>query len=85
MIGVEGGWLVGVRYVRGETPVPVVVCSAEPTLARGLFDQSAKLGIPRSADNALATRIGRLAKPGEPIPANAFQLVADALVAARLI
>lgn len=85
MIGVEGDWLVGVRYVRGETPVPVVVCTAAPENARGMFEQAAKLGVPRSADDPLAARIGRMAKPGEPIPANAFQSVADALVAARLI
>ncbi|MFM9271929.1 EscU/YscU/HrcU family type III secretion system export apparatus switch protein [Halomonas elongata] len=24
MIGTAGGWLVGIRYVRGETPVPLV-------------------------------------------------------------
>ncbi|TBU91582.1 EscU/YscU/HrcU family type III secretion system export apparatus switch protein [Phytopseudomonas dryadis] len=85
MIGVEGGWLIGVRYVRGETPVPVVVCSAAAADSGALLAQSLALGLPRSADATLAAAIAKRAVIGEPIPANTFQSVADALVAARLI
>lgn len=85
MIGGEDGWLVGVRYVRGETPVPVLVCSASAAEAKAMLAQSVSLGLPRSPDQALASEIARRAVKGEPIPANTFQQVADALVAARLI
>ncbi len=85
MIGTEDGWLVGVRYVRGETPVPVVVCSASPGNTAQLLAQSAQLQVPRFSDAQLAERIGKRTVAGDPIPANVFQTVADALVAARLI
>ncbi|WP_222909948.1 EscU/YscU/HrcU family type III secretion system export apparatus switch protein [Pseudomonas sp. DNDY-54] len=85
MIGTEDGWLVGVRYVRGETPVPVVVCSASPGNTAQLLAQSAQLQVPRFSDAQLAERIGKRTVAGDPIPANVFQAVADALVAARLI
>nr|MBF0685308.1 EscU/YscU/HrcU family type III secretion system export apparatus switch protein [Pseudomonas sp.] len=77
--------LVGVRYVRGETPVPVVVCSASPGNTAQLLAQSAQLQVPRFSDAQLAERIGKRTVAGDPIPANVFQAVADALVAARLI
>ncbi|KAB0546053.1 translocation protein in type III secretion system, RhcU [Pseudomonas argentinensis] len=85
MIGSEDGWLVGVRYVRGETPVPVLVCMAMGEDAQALLAQSTSLGVPLSPDARLAAEIAKRAVKGEPIPANTFQPVADALVAARLI
>ena len=53
--------------------------------AKALQAQSASLGVPRSPDARLAAEIAKRAVKGEPIPANTFQPVADALVAARLI
>lgn len=85
MIGTVDGWVVGLRYVRGETPVPVVVCKAPPEEARQLLAQAAGLGIAHSLDGGLATDIARRAAPGEPVPDSTFQAVADVLVAARLI
>lgn len=85
LIGSEDGWLVAVRYIRGETPVPVVVCSAASDGAGELLAQAAPLQLPRVANAALAEQIGKRTVPGEPIPAHTFQAVADALVAARLL
>ncbi|MFC6340097.1 translocation protein in type III secretion system, RhcU [Pseudomonas sp. CCM 7891] len=85
MLGSAGGWVVGIRYVRGETPVPVVVCKAEPGEAAQMLAQATGLGIAHSLDTTLAKEIARRAVPGDPVPDNTFQAVADILVAARLI
>lgn len=85
MIGTADSWVIGVRYVRGETPVPVVVCRAEPEEAAAMLAQAATLGIAHAMDPTLASEIARRAVPGDPVPDTTFQAVADLLVAARLI
>jgi type III secretion protein U len=85
MIGTGGGWVVGVRYVRGETPVPVVVCRAEPHDSSAMLAEAATLGIAHGMNPKLAADIAKRAVPGEPVPDTTFQAVADLLVAARLI
>ncbi|MEE5101410.1 EscU/YscU/HrcU family type III secretion system export apparatus switch protein [Pseudomonas alliivorans] len=85
MIGIGGHWVVGVRYVRGETPVPVVVCRGSPEESAVLLTRAAPLGIAVWADAGLAEQIARRSVAGDPVPENTFQAVADALVAHRLI
>lgn len=85
MIGIGGNWMVGVRYVRGETPVPVVVCRGSPEESVQLLAQAAPLGIAVWADAGLAEQIAKRSVAGDPVPENTFQAVADALVAHRLI
>lgn len=85
IIGTADDWVIGLRYVRGETPVPVVVCKAPPEEAAHMIAQAKGLGIAHSLDSKLATEIARRAVPGDPVPDNTFQAVADILVAARLI
>lgn len=85
MIGIGGNWVVGVRYVRGETPVPVVVCRGSPEESVQLLAQAAPLGIAVWADAGLAEQIAKRSVAGDPVPENTFQSVADALVAHRLI
>lgn len=85
MIGTGGGWVVGVRYVRGETPVPVVVCRAEPHDSSAMLAEAATLGIAHGMNPKLGEDIAKRAVPGEPVPDSTFQAVADLLVAARLI
>nr|WP_314576600.1 EscU/YscU/HrcU family type III secretion system export apparatus switch protein [uncultured Pseudomonas sp.] len=85
VIGNTNGWVVGIRYVRGETPVPVVVARAEPADALGMLVQAATLGIAHSSDAELAASIAKRARLGEPVPDHTFQAVADQLVAAWLI
>jgi type III secretion protein U len=85
MVGDGSGWLVGLRYVRGETPVPVVVYRVDQTQARQSLLDATALGIAIAADQALAADIARRAVAGDPIPDHCFQAVADLLVAARLI
>lgn len=79
------GTLVGLRYVRGETPVPLVVCKASPEDAPATLAQARQLGILQAHAPALAADIARRSVAGEPIPDHTFQAVADILVAARLI
>lgn len=85
MIGSTEGWLVGVRYVRGETPVPVVVCRAQGEHAATLLGEASPLGIAQALNPELAARIAKQAMLGDPVPDTTFQEVADLLVAARLI
>ena len=85
VVGVPGGWVVGLRYVRGETPVPVVVCRAEPEESARMLAEAAQLGIAHAMEERLAAEIARRAVAGEPVPENTYQVVADLLVAARLI
>lgn len=85
LVGAADGWMVGIRYVRGETSVPVVVCRATPQQSRKLMDEAQGLEIPVIADQALAFAVAKAARNGEPVPSTTFQRVADVLVAAKLI
>ena len=85
MLGVKGDWVVGLRYVRGETPVPVVVSRATPEESAQMLAEAATLGIAHAMDAGLAAQVAKRAKPGDPVPEQTFQAVADLLVAARLI
>ncbi|UFH50014.1 EscU/YscU/HrcU family type III secretion system export apparatus switch protein [Pseudomonas sp. KNUC1026] len=85
LLGSEGGWLIGIRYVRGDTPVPVVVCRAAPEEGPAMLEQAAALGVPQVHAPVLAAEIARRTVAGEPVPEHTFQAVADILVAARLI
>ncbi|MFS2159598.1 EscU/YscU/HrcU family type III secretion system export apparatus switch protein [Pseudomonas sp. Pseusp122] len=85
VIGVSGGWVVGLRYVRGETPVPIVVSRTEPADSPAILAEATRLGIAHAMDPNLAGEIARRAVPGDPVPDQTFQAVADLLVAARLI
>lgn len=85
MIGAADDWLVGIRYVRGETPVPVITCKANPERSTELLQAAAERHIPVVGNRELALRIARRAGNGDPVPDDAFQPVADALVAVGLI
>lgn len=85
VVGAADGWAVGIRYVRGETPVPMVVCRATPDQARTMMTQALLADIPVVADEGLSAAIARAAQTGDAVPENTFQRVADLLVAAKLI
>lgn len=84
LIGAAGGWVVGVRYVRGETPVPVIVCRAQAEGSHALLDDARRLNKPVAVNAELAARIA-LRPVGSPLPDDTFQVVADLLVGARLL
>lgn len=85
MIGAPGCWTVGIRYVRGETPAPVVVSRSAPEEASALLDLAVAAGTVIRRDDALSTLIARAARAGEVVPQKSFQQVADLLVSAGLI
>lgn len=85
LIGAPDGWTVGIRYVRGETPVPVIVCRATPSQSRTMITEALLTDIPVIRDPALADAMARAARTGQPVPERMFQRVADLLVAAKLI
>lgn len=85
LIGTPGLWTVGIRYVRGETPVPVVVSRAEPGEAAETIERARAAGFAVVRDDGLAQLIARTARTGEPVPRHAFQQVADLLVSAGMI
>ncbi|RYC27360.1 EscU/YscU/HrcU family type III secretion system export apparatus switch protein [Ciceribacter ferrooxidans] len=84
LIGEEGEASVGIRYVRGETPVPIVVCRATGPGATSMRTQARSRGIPFLADPDLATALAKT-PVGTPVPDRLFQDVANALVANGLI
>ncbi|KXF75034.1 translocation protein in type III secretion system, RhcU [Paramesorhizobium deserti] len=85
LIGEPDELLVGVRYLRGETPVPIIVCRAAGDAARTMLRQASEQGTPFSRDGDLARKIAAGASVGEPIPESCFQRTANSLVAANLI
>ncbi|WP_018238603.1 EscU/YscU/HrcU family type III secretion system export apparatus switch protein [Ensifer sp. BR816] len=84
LIGQERSVSVGVRYVRGETPVPILVCRAVGTAASSMRAEARNRGIPFVADAELAAELGKT-PVGAPVPDRLFQAVANALVANGLI
>jgi len=86
LIGDPNGLIVGIRYLRGETPVPILVCRARTgDAARMMLRQASEQGTPFARDSELARAIAAGASVGEPIPEGCFQRVANSLVAANLI
>ncbi|MCE8016447.1 translocation protein in type III secretion system, RhcU [Halomonas sp. MCCC 1A17488] len=85
MLGAPGDWLVGLRYAKGETPVPVMVCKAAPEESAALFEAACTRGVAVANRPDLAARIARRTAKGGPIPQDTFQAVADELVAAGVI
>ena len=84
-VGVEAATLfiagedvaVGLRYVRGETPVPRVVCKGRGIRARHLLTLGA--GVPRVDDPELAADLDRRIEPGHYISDVFYNPVARAL------
>lgn len=74
--------LVGLRYVRGETGVPVLVCRGEGELASRLLDEARALRLAIVEDHALARQLIRDTRLGGGVTAQCFQGVARALHAA---
>jgi type III secretion protein U len=85
VLGQPGGVIVGLRFVRGETPAPVIVCKGNHDQARTLIAEASQLGIPVVEASELAQSLHAACALGDPLPVSAFQPVADILTAARLV
>ncbi|RJT30047.1 EscU/YscU/HrcU family type III secretion system export apparatus switch protein [Mesorhizobium waimense] len=76
--------LVGLRYVRGETGVPVLVCRAEGEAASRMFSEAQALRLEIVNDHDLAHQLISTTKLGNAVPMQYFEPVARALFAAGL-
>lgn len=75
---------VGIRYVRGETSVPVSACRSYSQAAREAVAEANRLGIDVFEDALLARSLERVGV-GAPVPERTFQQVAGYLVKANAI
>lgn len=85
LLGRPDGFVVGLRFVRGETQVPIIVCKGGPDHAKVLITEANLLGIPVVDAPQLARALSTSCAVGNPLPDAMFQPVADILVAARLV
>jgi type III secretion protein U len=76
---------VSLRFVRGETPVPIVVCKGGSGQSKVLITEASLLGIPVVEEPELARKLHALCAVGDAVPDAVFQAVADILVAARVV
>jgi type III secretion protein U len=82
----DGGTrVVGVRYRRGETPVPAVVCRGSGQAARRLIAEAARLNIGVLEHADVVRTLYRRTLPGQYVPDDTYQIVAAALVRAKVI
>ncbi|NRQ19052.1 EscU/YscU/HrcU family type III secretion system export apparatus switch protein [Ensifer sesbaniae] len=79
------GILVGLRYVRGESGVPVLVCRAAGEAASELLNEARALRVYVVDDHALAHQLISTTKLSEAVPAQCFESVAKALFAAGVV
>lgn len=78
------GNVVGLRYQRGETPVPLIVCKAAGEPGAALLLEARERGIPVVLDE-LAQSLHKRHAQGDPVKQDLFQSVADALVKAGVL
>ena len=76
---------IGVRFVRGETPVPSVVARGEAERAQSVLDRAAEAGIPAAREPAVARALWSRTRPGAFVPQDLFAEVAGAMVRAGTI
>ncbi|MGG7539597.1 EscU/YscU/HrcU family type III secretion system export apparatus switch protein [Rhizobium sp. Nf11,1] len=79
------GILVGMRYVRGESGVPVLVCRAAGEAASELLNEARALRVYVVDDHVLAHQLISTTKLGDAVPAQCFESVAKALFAAGVV
>ncbi|WP_434714937.1 EscU/YscU/HrcU family type III secretion system export apparatus switch protein (plasmid) [Rhizobium sp. YTUHZ045] len=79
------GILVGMRYVRGESGVPVLVCRAAGEAASELLNEARALRVYVVDDHVLAHQLISTTKLGDAVPAQCFESVAKALFAACVV
>ena len=76
------GVAVGLRYVRDETPVPLVVCRGRKDKARDIINLAQRQGTPLVADPGLAEKLSSGIAVGAAVPEAHFKEVGQALVKA---
>jgi len=83
---IEGsGVAAGLRYVLGQTDVPLVVCRGREDKAAAIVMAARDLSIPVVADTGLAKALTTRVRLGGPVPSRYFERIARAFLAAGLI
>jgi flagellar biosynthetic protein FlhB len=72
-------YAVALRYIRNETPTPVVVAKGIRLNALQIKERAAELGVPTMENVPLARGLFKHGQVGEPIPALYYQAVAQVL------
>jgi len=79
-IGAPGIIAAGLRYRRGETPVPIVVCRATGPAADAMLDLAREQKKPIDINRQAADRLTRHLRLGEVVPEALYDLIADVIV-----
>lgn len=79
------GYAVGLRYVPGETEVPIVVCRGRGAQAANLMADARGQDIPLYHDPDLAAGLAARTAPGEAVPPPLFKGVATAMFATGVL
>ena len=82
MICTEGS-SIGLRYVQGETPLPLVVCRAVGGKSKQMIDAARAQRLPMFWDRWLATELAAGVMVGKVITVKFFPRVAQAILASR--
>ncbi|AHG62181.1 EscU/YscU/HrcU family type III secretion system export apparatus switch protein [Advenella mimigardefordensis] len=85
IVGGPGNWIVGLRYRRGETKVPVIVHVVQPGSSEEAWFAQQRETTPLIHDPGLAADIARRARVGDALPDAFFERVARILVKEGLI
>jgi type III secretion protein U len=85
LIIVGGDAAAGLRYVRGETDVPLVVCRGRAETAAEIVQAATALAIPVVSDPGLAKALATRVRLGAPVPGKYFERIAKAFFAAGLV
>jgi len=77
---VAGDCIVGLRYVRGETPLPMVVAKARGAAGTRMIERARRDDIPIVRDSELAEALASRHALGKPVERDLFRPVAVVLV-----
>lgn len=81
----DGDRVIGLRYVRGETPVPAIVAKGQGRLAAVLMSEARLNGCPVVEDSELVEQMFERARIGEFLDSRFFQPVIGHLVRLNLV
>jgi type III secretion protein U len=85
-IMIEGGdSIVGLRFIRGETPIPVIVCKGRGNRIAEIANIAVEKNIPKYFDEELASGLYRTQEPGGSLPELYFDPFIQALKAVKLV
>jgi type III secretion protein U len=73
---------VGLRYVAGDTPIPLLVCKSRGSAGSEMVREARRRGIPVVGNPVLAARLAAQHAVGDGIKSDMFTEVAEVLVAA---